>query len=128
MRYRIGLYLCAGIMLALGAALFGPTPAGLASDEDQDRTIGKPPAGAMCRTMLSPHHVTSPSIVSYWLFGRADLGSNAWLENWASQFGLPRAGVAPPAAANSLRPVPSNQSGRCRCCVGPVTNRLQPSV
>ena len=88
MRYRIGLYLCAGIMLTLGAALFGPTPAGLASDEDQDRPSAKRqrrhvPDDAWAASL------TSPSLVSYWLFGRADLGSNAWLESWASQFGSP---------------------------------------
>jgi len=130
MRYRIGLYLCAGIMLTLGAALFGPTPAGLASDEDQDRIIGKAPAGAMCRTMLGPHHSTVSSLVSYWMFGRADLGSNAWLESWASHFGLPREGVAPPAAAASpLAGAQQPQAVTVDVSVGP-SNQLvfQPSV
>src|SRR5437773_10591685 len=118
-------------MLTLGAALFGPTPAGLASDENQDRTIGKAPADAMCRTMLSPHHLTSPSLVSYWLLGRADPGSNAWLENWASQFGLPREGVASPAAAanNPLAGAQQPQAVTIDVSVGP-SNQLvfQPSV
>src|SRR5215831_8987582 len=98
MRYRIILCLCAGIMLALGAALFGPSPAGLASDQDQGGAINKAPAGAMCRTML-PHHVTSASAVSYWLLGRGDLGSSTWVENWTQQFGLLRENHSVPAAA-----------------------------
>src|SRR5215831_5573539 len=102
MRYRIGLFLSVGIILALGAALFGPAPAGLASDEDHGGVIDKLPAGAMCRTLLSHHHGTSLSAVSYWLLGRGELSSKAWVENWAQQFGLMRDNHAfPAAAANS---------------------------
>ena len=89
MRYRISLCLCAGIILGLGAALFGPSPAGLASDQEKGAAVNKASAGAMCRTVLS-HHLSSPSAVSYWLMGRADLVSNAWIENWTQQFGLVR--------------------------------------
>src|SRR5215831_13363164 len=102
MRYRIGLLLGAGVILALGLTLFGVAPAGLASDEDQSRTIDKAPDGALCRSMLSGNPSASSSLVTYLLHGQSDHGAGGWeLESW-KQFGLPRDSVALPAAANAI--------------------------
>src|SRR4029453_13607160 len=90
-------------MFTLSLALLGPATAGWASGQDKDQAIDTGPTDVLCRSMNSTQSVSSPSLVSYWLFGRVDPGSNSWLENWRKQLGLRRERVALPAAASNGR-------------------------
>ena len=101
MRYRTSLLLCAGIFFTLSVAMLGPATAGWASGQDKDPTIDTGPTDVLCRSMNSTQSGVRPSLVSYWLLGRANLGPNTWLENWRKQSGLRRESVALPTAPDA---------------------------
>src|SRR5262245_59170863 len=75
------------IMLASIAALVGPEPSGLASNRSPQGTGDKKQSDILCRGNRSAKHVASSSLLSYWLLGRADVGSlGRWMENSMRRF------------------------------------------